>query len=117
MAKASTENTKKSASTKTASKASKAAAPKVAATEASSSKKKKSTIHPNYRIITVEQTNGEKFQTRSTYSNSDTLKLEIDTTTHPAWTKEANYINTKASEVSKFNAKFGGLKLMSDKKA
>lgn len=117
MAKASTENTKKSASTKTTSKASKTAAPKVAPAEASSYKKRKSTVHPNYRFITVEQTNGESFQTRSTYSNSDTLKLEIDTTTHPAWTKETNYINVKASEVSKFNAKFGGLKLMSDRKA
>lgn len=72
------------------------------------SKKVKSSLHPNYREITVEMTNGTKFKTRSTVSN-DLLKLDIDPTTHPAWTKDANYVNTKATEVSKFNNKFKGL--------
>ena len=68
----------------------------------SASKNVKSSLHPNYREITVEMTNGTKFKTRSTVSN-DLLKLDIDPTTHPAWTKDANYVNTKATEVSKFN--------------
>jgi large subunit ribosomal protein L31 len=76
--------------------------------EKSVSKKVKSSLHPNYREITVEMTNGTKFKTRSTVSN-DLLKLDIDPTTHPAWTKDANYVNTKATEVSKFNNKFKGL--------
>ena len=76
--------------------------------EKSVSKKVKSSLHPNYREITVEMTNGTKFKTRSTISN-DLLKLDIDPTTHPAWTKDANYVNTKATEVSKFNNKFKGL--------
>ena len=76
--------------------------------EKSISKKVKSSLHPNYREITVEMTNGTKFKTRSTVSN-DLLKLDIDPTTHPAWTKDANYVNTKATEVSKFNNKFKGL--------
>ena len=76
--------------------------------EKSVSKKVKSSLHPNYREITVEMTNVTKFKTRSTVSN-DLLKLDIDPTTHPAWTKDANYVNTKATEVSKFNNKFKGL--------
>jgi large subunit ribosomal protein L31 len=69
---------------------------------------KKSSIHPNYKEVSVLMTNGEKFSTRSTYHN-EILKLEIDKTTHPAWTKAANYVNTKADEVSKFNKKYQGL--------
>ena len=76
--------------------------------EKSISKKVKSSLHPNYREITVEMTNGTKFKTRSTIAN-DLLKLDIDPTTHPAWTKDANYVNTKATEVFKFNNKFKGL--------
>ncbi len=72
------------------------------------STKLKGSLHPNYREITVEMTNGTKFKTRSTVS-TDILKLDIDPATHPAWTKEANYVNTKATEVSKFNNKFKGL--------
>lgn len=71
-------------------------------------KKIKNSLHPNYRKITVEMTNGIRFTTRSTVSD-DLLKLEIDPSTHPAWTKDSNYINTKATEVSKFNNKFKGL--------
>ena len=77
---------------------------------------KKSTIHPNYKEIVVEMTDGTKFKTRSTYSNSY-LKLDIDPKTHPAWTKEANYVNAKATEVSKFNDKFKGLSFGTVKKS
>ncbi len=70
--------------------------------------KLKSSTHPNYKEVTVEMTDGTKFKTRSTYSG-DYLKLDIDPKTHPAWTKEANYVNAKATEVSKFNDKFKGL--------
>ena len=77
---------------------------------------KKATTHPDYKELTVEMTDGTKFKTRSTY-NSDYLKLDIDPKTHPAWTKEANYVNTKATEVSKFNDKFKGLSFGVTKKS
>ena len=70
--------------------------------------KVKKSLHPNYTEIKVEMTNGDQFKTRSTFPDNY-LKLDVDTMTHPAWTKEANYINTKATEVSKFNNKFKGL--------
>ncbi len=44
-------------------------------------------IHPDYHEITVVMTDGTTFQTRSTWGKAgDTLKLDIDPTTHPAWT-------------------------------
>ena len=70
--------------------------------------KRKASIHPDYHSVTIEMTDGSKFITRSTFGG-DYLKLDIDPNTHPAWTKEANYVNVRATEVSKFNNKFQGL--------
>jgi large subunit ribosomal protein L31 len=78
-------------------------------------KNTKATMHPKYREITIEMTDGTKFATRSTY-HADCLKLDIDPKTHPAWTKEANYVNAKATEVAKFNNKFKGLNFGSARK-
>ena len=70
----------------------------------------KKNIHPDLHPIKVQMTDGSEFETMSTWGKSgDTMKLDIDPTTHPAWTKDANYVNTKATEVSKFNNKFKGL--------
>ncbi|WPX97120.1 50S ribosomal protein L31 [Candidatus Bandiella euplotis] len=76
----------------------------------------KAALHPDYKEVTVEMTDGTKLAMRSTYKNNY-LKLDIDPKTHPAWTKEANYVNTKATEVSKFNSKFKGLSFGATKKA
>ena len=47
----------------------------------------KSGTHPDYHMITVQMTDGTTFQTRSTWGKEgDTLHLEIDPTSHPAWT-------------------------------
>lgn len=81
-------------------------------TKKSTEKKQNKTMHQQYREITVEMTDGTKFKTRSTY-HLDYLKLDVDAKTHPAWTKEVNFVNTKASEVSKFNDRFGSLKFKS----
>ena len=66
------------------------------------------TVHQNYREIEVIQTDGTVFKTFSTYK-SNSLQLDIDVKTHPAWTREANFINVKNSEVSRFNNKFGSI--------
>lgn len=75
---------------------------------------KPDTLHKNFHEIKVIMTNNEEFTTRSTY-NSDTLKLDIDCKTHPAWTNQAGYINTRASKVSEFNKRYAGLGFMSHK--
>ena len=47
----------------------------------------KADTHPDYHFITVVMTDGTSYQTRSTYGKEgDTLNLDIDPTTHPAWT-------------------------------
>ena len=47
----------------------------------------KKDIHPDYHEITVVMTDGSTFQTRSTYGKEgDTLNLDIDSKSHPAWT-------------------------------
>jgi large subunit ribosomal protein L31 len=69
-------------------------------------------LHPNYKKITVVMTNGETFETRSTYQNK-VLNLDTDIHTHPAWKKTTeNYVNLQANEVAKFNKKFGGIDFM-----
>ena len=43
--------------------------------------------HPDYHFIKVTMTDGTEFTTRSTYGkDGDTLQLDIDPRTHPAWT-------------------------------
>jgi len=47
----------------------------------------KKEIHPNYHNIKVQLTDGSTFETKSTYGKEgDILKLDIDPTSHPAWT-------------------------------
>jgi|GEM_PF-837059 len=76
--------------------------------------KQKSSLHPRFREITVVMTNGTSFKTRSTYGN-DTLKLDIDITTHPAWTNESNFVNLKADKVTAFANKYQGLSFIKSK--
>lgn len=67
----------------------------------------KKDIHPDYHFITVTLTDGSTFQTRSCYgSEGATLNLDIDPTSHPAWTGGPARV-TEKGRVSKFNAKFG----------
>src|SRR6516162_838823 len=43
--------------------------------------------HPDYHMIKVVMTDGTEFTTRSTWGKSgDTLHLDIDPKSHPAWT-------------------------------
>ncbi|CAL7962931.1 large subunit ribosomal protein L31 [Alphaproteobacteria bacterium] len=91
-----------------------AAMPEDTSTAQLASKKKKDTIHPNYRALKVIMTDGTEFMTKSTY-HAETLKLDIDTLTHPAWTKEINFINQRAGEVARFNEKFGSIKFSGKK--
>ena len=68
-------------------------------------------IHPDYHEITVVMTDGVQFKTRSTYGKpGDTLRLDIDPKSHPAWTGEHRIIDT-GGQVAKFNKKFAGLGL------
>jgi large subunit ribosomal protein L31 len=74
----------------------------------------KADIHPEYHDITVVMTDGSTFTTRSTYgAPGDTLRLDIDPKSHPAWTGVQRMLDS-GGQVGKFNDKFGfmsGLKV------
>lgn len=71
----------------------------------------KADIHPDYHPINIVMTNGTKFVTRSTYGKSgDTMNLDIDPTSHPAWTGGQTTILDRGGRVSRFNQKFSFLK-------
>lgn len=66
--------------------------------------------HPDYHMITVVMTDGSTYQTRSTYgSEGDTLRLDIDPRTHPAWTGGNQTLLDRGGRVSRFKDKFKGL--------
>ncbi|MDX5365642.1 MAG: 50S ribosomal protein L31 [Alphaproteobacteria bacterium] len=68
----------------------------------------KKETHPDYHFITVQMNDGTTFKTRSTYgAEGDTLVLDIDPTTHPAWTGGGQQILDRGGRVSRFNKKFG----------
>ncbi len=65
--------------------------------------------HPDYHFINVTMTDGSTYQTRSTYgSEGDTLALDIDPKTHPAWTGNDRNLMDRGGRVSRFKDKFKG---------
>ena len=69
----------------------------------------KKDTHPDYHLITVKMTDGTSFETRSTWGEANgTLVLDIDPTTHPAWTGGGTRILDRDGRVGKFNKKFEG---------
>jgi len=68
----------------------------------------KQDIHPEYHTIKVAMTDGTVFETRSTWgSEGDTLTLEIDPKSHPAWTGGARAV-LEGGQVARFKKRFGG---------
>jgi large subunit ribosomal protein L31 len=72
----------------------------------------KADTHPQYHMIKVVMTNGTEYMTRSTYGKEgDTLNLDIDPSTHPAWTGGTQQLMDRGGRLSKFNSRFGGISL------
>ncbi len=69
-------------------------------------------IHPDYHEIKVVMTDGTEFTTRSTWgSEGDTMTLEIDPLSHPAWTGGNQRLVDTGGQVARFSRRFGGLDL------
>ena len=67
-------------------------------------------IHPQYHMIKVVMTDGSDYMTRSTYGNAgDTLNLDIDPKTHPAWTGGSQQLLDRGGRLSKVTSRFGSL--------
>ena len=70
----------------------------------------KKETHPDYHFVEVTLTTGESFKTRSTYGKEgDKINLDIDPSTHPAWTGGKQKLLDKG-RVSRFNKKFQNFK-------
>ncbi len=74
-------------------------------------------IHPDYHTIKVVMTDGSEYTTRSTWGKAgDTLNLDIDPKTHPAWTGGSAQLLDRGGRLSRFKNKFGTLGATKDKK-
>ena len=70
-------------------------------------------IHPDYHEINIVMTDGSTFKTRSTMGKpGDTMRLDIDPKTHPAWTGVHRLMDS-GGQLAKFNKRFKGLGLKS----
>ncbi len=66
----------------------------------------KKDVHPDYHKITVVMTDGSSFETRTTWGKEgDTLKLDIDSKSHPAWTGVRQLVDT-GGQVAKFKSRY-----------
>lgn len=67
----------------------------------------KKDIHPDYHEITVVMNDGSSFQTRSTFGEPGAkLTLEIDPTTHPAWTGGGQHLIDRGGRLTRFKKRF-----------
>lgn len=69
----------------------------------------KPNIHPDYHEINVIQTDGTTYVTRSTWGKpGDSLRLEIDPKSHPAWTGGSGRVLDTGGQLARFNKRFSG---------
>ncbi len=67
----------------------------------------KKDIHPDYHTIKIVMTDGTEYLTRSTWGKEgDTMNLDIDPTTHPAWTGGSQQLLDRGGRLSRFNSPF-----------
>ncbi|MHA1536518.1 MAG: 50S ribosomal protein L31 [Alphaproteobacteria bacterium] len=74
----------------------------------------KKDTHPEYHEINVIMTDGSEFKTRSTWGKpGDTMRLDVDPKSHPAWTGVHRLIDS-GGQLAKFNKRFQGIGLKSE---
>jgi large subunit ribosomal protein L31 len=65
--------------------------------------------HPDYHTVKVIMTDGTEFTTRTTWGKpGDTLHLDIDPKSHPAWTGGQQHLVDRGGRLSRFQKKFSG---------
>jgi len=70
----------------------------------------KKDLHPDYHMIKVVMNDGSTYETRSTWgSEGDTMTLDIDPTTHPAWTGGGTQLLDRGGRVSRFKDRYKGI--------
>ena len=77
----------------------------------------KPAIHPDYHELNIIMTDGTTFKTRSTYGKAgDTMRLDIDVLSHPAWTGGNQKLMDTGCQLSRFNKRFGNMGAIGAKK-
>ena len=67
----------------------------------------KKDARPDDHEITVVMTDGSSYATRTTWGAAgDTLRLDVDPKSHPAWTGGSGRLVDTAGQVAKFNKRF-----------
>lgn len=67
----------------------------------------KSDIHPDYHMVKVVMTDGTEYMTRTTWGKEgDTMNLDIDPKSHPAWTGGSQQLMDRGGRLSRFSKKF-----------
>lgn len=67
-------------------------------------------IHPKYHTIKVVMTDGTEYVTRSTWGEEgQTMNLDIDPISHPAWTGGNQQLVDRGGRVSKFKSRYSNL--------
>lgn len=70
----------------------------------------KADLHPDYHVISVKLTTGDIIQMKSVWGKEgDQLSLDIDPTSHPAWTGGGTRLTDTGGRVSRFKKKYEGL--------
>lgn len=65
-------------------------------------------IHPDYHFVNVQLNDGTSYRMRTTYGTADQkILLDIDPTTHPAWTGGQAQLVDRGGRLSRFNKRFG----------
>lgn len=64
-------------------------------------------IHPKYHEITVVMTDGFEFKTKTTWGKpGDTMRLDVDPKSHPAWTGSGHKLLDTGGQLSKFKNRY-----------
>ena len=64
-------------------------------------------VHPEYHFVTVVLNDGTSYRTRTTWGEAAAkLTLDIDPTTHPAWTGGQQNLMDRGGRLTRFNKKF-----------
>jgi large subunit ribosomal protein L31 len=67
----------------------------------------KANTHPDYHEITIVQTDGSEYKTRSCFGKpGDVLRLDVDPMSHPAWQGGTTRVVEK-QQLKKFESKYG----------
>jgi large subunit ribosomal protein L31 len=66
-------------------------------------------IHPKYHFVTVALNDGTSYRTRTTWGEEGAkMTLDIDPTTHPAWTGGQQNLLDRGGRLTRFNKRFAG---------